>query len=580
MDNSSDSAFALGSNASNETCKMYRGQLLEGTPPYVLLSFLTPLDDQLWTERSLAWNVLFKVYSAVFAFLFLVVALHAVALIVRRECIRMKTKTFFAVYTCIAVLGFSRFLLLVLDPFGLIGFIADHFGKWIIFSRILAVLGFPSLVASYTMVFLTLIKIANASLRKQWYQKWKCVLPIALVPYVIAIGGEVLAHVAPYPLLISVLACESLFAVWGTVLSITYLFAGFRLLRSINRQQKRTVKRRSITVQSDLETNAERVNQREAFQNEEFQRRKRGIQTTTRKIAIITNVTAVTGLFYSLANAVNLIILSLFVFKSCFGFMGERGNSTAWLIMQVGLKSLEVALAANMFYSITDMRALLTNVRRMLLCRHRCCCCCGGRSRMEDSSVHSSRSTTRTFQANNSLASMSTSLALAVAESRMEPAKEEEEEGGVQTEDLAAATADQVDPLHDCRLSHQSVMVETVEIRFDEVSLNSGAAAAAAAEEEEEEAAKMYVLDAQTTSSDCTTESSLHSPCLTDGGSSPGSSSELAGAEATETFDEAVVQREAPATEPAPKPRTRQQPTHLPQHLWPYSSIERDSREE
>lgn len=507
MDNSS-----LGINASNVTCDMYRQQLLEDTPPYLLLTFLTPLDSRLWNERSLTWNVLYKVYSAIFAFLFLVVGLHAVALIIRRECIRMKTKTFFAVYTCIAVLGFSRFLLLALDSFGLIGFIADRFSKWIIVSRFFAVFGFPSLVASYTMVFLTLLKIANASLRKQWYQKWRYVIPVALGPYVIAIGGEVIAHAAPYPLLVSVIACESLFTVWGVVLSITYLFAGFRLLRSINRQQKRTVKRRSVTAQSDVERNPGRAHQREAFVNEEYQRRKRGLQNTTRKIVIITNVTAVTGLIYSLANATNLIVLSLIVFRNCFGFMGERGNSTAWFILQVALKSLEVALAANMFYSITDMRALLNNVKGALLCR----CCCG-RVRMEDSSAHS-RSTTRIFQANNSLASISTSLAN-TPDSRIEQAN------GVQTEDLPERQEDSP-PDHDHQrdiLSDQTVMVETVEIRFDEVSLNSDV------HEVDGETAKMYVLDAQGTPSECTSNS-LQSPSHTDGAFSP-SNSDLAAVE-------------------------------------------------
>ena len=403
--------FAELNVTGNETCDMYRRRLLGEARPHMILSFLTPSDERLWDERDTTWNALYTVYSATFALLFLVVGIHAVMLIIRKDCVRMRTKTFFAVYLCIAILGFSRFLFLVLDPYGVIGFISSSFKEWIIVSRFLAAFGFPSLVASYTMVFLTLLKIADTTLQKRWYQKWKYVIPITLVPYVIAIGGELIAHAAPYPTLIAVTVCESLFTLWGVVISVTYIFAGFRLLRKIDSQQRRTVVRRSV-----VHPNVEAMNRRQAFMDEEYQRRKKGTQGTTRKIAIITNVTAVLGLLYSLASAASLILLSLFIFESCLGFLGRKGNSTAWLIMQVVLKSLEVVLSANMFYSITDMRALVMVVRHLVLCQ---CCPCNTSKDKEEGNSSSEVNATRPLRTNHSLASMSTSLAN-VADSRLD----------------------------------------------------------------------------------------------------------------------------------------------------------------
>ena len=515
------------------TCEMYRRQVIK-TSPYRILSFLAPADEQAWEERSILWNLGFKIFIGIFAFLFLFIGIHVVLLIIRRECVRLKTKTFFAVYTCIAILCFSRFLALVLDPFGILGFISNHFDRWIIISRLLAALGFPSLVASYTMVFLTLLKIANASIQKQWYQKWKYVIPLAVVPYGVAVFGELIALVAPYPALISILVCEALFTLWGAAISLTYLFAGIRLLRTVNKQQRRTM-RRSLNLQVH---NMEYIERREVFINEEYQRRRKGTQGTTRKIAIITYATAIFGMLYSFASAVKLILLSLFVYDSCFGFTGERGNSVAWLIMTIVLTTLEIPLIVNMIYSITDVKAVVTTMKRFLNCQ------C---SAQEDQECGKERAPNQ-LTATGSQASMSTCV---LADSRLDL---HTQVNGDTVQPLMSGNQLDSEPEQPLSTAHQPECTEAiVQVEMSTVQEPSDSEPDEEEEEGEQMAAKAYMLDAQGNSETSIDVSAESEETVTENR-----------AEETECSDKAT-QTDSPRQKPLPKPRKNRKPHHMQQ---------------
>ena len=363
MEDSISGSGELLFSTENSSCKMHKDTLTDGKAPYQILTVLTPLDDSIWKERSDAWFLTFKIYAAVYAVIFLLIGITAVVMIIKKDCIRMKIKTFLAVYVSIAILGFSRSLFLALDPYILIGFIGDRFEGWIIVSRLFAIFGFPSLVASYTLIFLTLLKIANVSAGNQWYERWKFVIPIAATPYVIAITAEVIGLTATYPALVSVIACEAFFSLWGIMMCIVFLFAGVRLLRQVRVHAKRT-NRMSNMERATPEERQQRVE----FANQEHARHHVRIGRTTRKIAIITYATAVLAIIYSVATASNLVALSLFIFDQCIGYM-ERGDSVLWLVNQIVIRTVEIPLALVMLYSITDVSAVLHIMKQLL-----CCC--------------------------------------------------------------------------------------------------------------------------------------------------------------------------------------------------------------
>lgn len=339
------------------SCAEYKANLTGGLPPYQILVFLNPVDNRIWTDRNEGWMGAFKVYVGLLGSVYLLLGLAALILLIKKDCVRLSTKTFFAVYTTIAILGFSRALLLALDPYDILGFISDNFPPWIIVTRILGSLGFPSLVASYTLMVFTLLKIAKANPGKQWYHKWRYVVPIVVLPYVIAIGAEVIGYLAEYPGLLSVIICEMTFALWGVTVCITYLIAGSRLMHQLRKRERNTVR-----MSGDKSTSAVQKD----FAAEEYERHHKHNRRTARKIAIITYGTVLVAFVYSLFTCGNIIMVCLFVFKDCLGFMGVRGNSIAWLVLHIATRTTEIVLTVIMLYSITDVSGVMKLMSRML----------------------------------------------------------------------------------------------------------------------------------------------------------------------------------------------------------------------
>ena len=356
------------SNAS--TCEMYKADITADRLPWQILRFLTPSDTAdraVWQGRDEAWDLAFTVYISVFGSVYLALGLTALVLLIKRDSIRMRTKTFFTVYTTIAILGFSRGLFHVLDPYGILGFIEHRFEQWIIVSRFLATFGFPSLVASYTLLVLTLLRITEVNPGKQWYQHWKFVVPVAIVPYVISLGAEIISQVANYPALIAVIVCEGVFTIWGVTICVTFLFAGVRLLREVRKSQRRTL-RRFTSLPEGNEVGAVEATSEE-FVKQEFKRHHARIGKTVRKITIITYGTAVLGIVYSLVSASTTVVVCLFIFRDCIGFDGSSASAVGWFILQAATRSTEIPLVIVMLYSITDVTIVANFLKKVFLCR-------------------------------------------------------------------------------------------------------------------------------------------------------------------------------------------------------------------
>lgn len=350
------------------SCEEYKRNLTSGLFPYEVLVFLNPVDEDIWTERDDIWNSIFKVYIGLLGSIYLMLGLFSVAMLIKKDCVRLATKTFFAVYSTIAVLGFSRALLLALDPYNLLGFISDSFRQWIIITRLLGSCGFPSLVASYTLMVFTLLKIAKANPGKQWYHKWRFVIPIVVTPYIIAIGAEVIGYFAEYPGFISIIVCEMTFALWGLTVLITYLIAGGRLMHQLRKRERNTVRMSA----SGMARSAEELATQNDFAAQEYQRHHKHNRRTARKIAIITYATVFMACLYSLLTFGNIIMVCLFIFKDCLAHTGVMGNSAAWLGLHISTRATEIILATIMLYSITDMSGVMKFMYRMFVAMCRC----------------------------------------------------------------------------------------------------------------------------------------------------------------------------------------------------------------
>ena len=363
MEGQIDNSSNTSQPAVPQTCEEYKSVITAGLHPYQLVSFIVPLNDTIWTERDEAWTICFIIYTAIMTTIFLMLGIASIVLLIKKDCVRLPTKTFFAVYMSIIVLGFSRALWLGLDTFGLLGFIGDQFPGWLIISRVFAIFGFPSLVASYTLMIFTLLKIAKAVPGKQWYHQWKYIIPIMLTPYIIAFLAQVISELVPYPGLLAIVVCELFFTVWGITVCIAFLSAGNRLLRELRHRERKTI-RVSTTVNPNRENFAEEMAVRHEFASREHHRHTRRTRNTTRKITIITYGTAMFTILYSLITAGGVVMISVLLYHACLGYQGQRGNSTAWLVLETCKRINEIVLALVMLYSITDITGVVK-----LMCR-------------------------------------------------------------------------------------------------------------------------------------------------------------------------------------------------------------------
>lgn len=349
-------------------------EVLRNKSAFLLLYHLTPVNDekqQLWQEQSELWRLLFVLFTAIYGVLYLKLGILCIVMIIKKNSARLPTKTFVVIYSCLAILGLSRALVLALDPFGIVGWIMKPFPYWNIISRMIGALGFPSVAAAYTLVFLTLYKAAEIGASRLWLQNLRVVVSIALVHYVIAIVAEAIAHVAPYPAIISVLICEGSFVLWGILIGIFYLFAGGRLRRKLKGQCTRAVARSLSRLERRPPV---------GLMEEELRRHYKRIAQTVRKIALISYGTAILGILYAAVSAASLVATSLFVFEDCMG-LNQPGNPVVWLSITVVSRNLEISLAYVMLYSVTDVRGVLGSIKQSLLC----CCCTSNTDQMTSS---------------------------------------------------------------------------------------------------------------------------------------------------------------------------------------------------
>lgn len=366
-----------GTNRTAENCMEFVKYFNMDNHPYQTLSLLVPTDDVVWTDRSAAWQVLFIIMVTLLALFYTTVGIVSTILLVRRDCLRLSTRTFFAVYLSMAILGFSRATLFALDPYGILGFIGNSFPGWIVISRFLAAVGFPSLVASCTLIIATLVKLVNASHRKQWYERWSCVLPPLVIPYTIAVIAEALGHISTYSAVFSGIVCETFFVLWGLFICISFLCAGTRLLNTLKNSH------RKVTILSQGGFNDYRPSNTSADQ---FKMHDRKTKRIARKIIVITYGTATTGVLYSLASAGAVVMVLLLTFMDCMGFV-NRTSSALWLGVQFANFVTELFFAGFILYSVTDISLLLSFFKLALCCR-----CCVLRSSSEaDSSTQQER---------------------------------------------------------------------------------------------------------------------------------------------------------------------------------------------
>ena len=339
---------------------------------YSIFSLVVPNDGENWVQRTDAYWAFFYIMLVVFGLLYLCLALGCVILLLKRHLAqRFRVRTFVAIDLALMVLGFSRVLFFILDPWGQSGF-CNHYAC-IVISRLIGALSFPSLTASYTLVLITLWSSTRMQLGQSWIQRLKILIPMCFIHYGVAIAFEILGSIptgSSMIVIILLVICETTFSSWGFLVCFSFLVTGHRLLKKV----ERSVRSSSIICKDSPNITRHQLIENSKFQNQLQNGRKRTKSTlklkhmlrekhkrAVQKVSRITYITVLLGMLYSMVTFINLILICLSLFYGCPGFLGTqtKQHPGVWLTLRYVAFVLELLLAVLLTYSISDYQPIL-----------------------------------------------------------------------------------------------------------------------------------------------------------------------------------------------------------------------------
>lgn len=341
----------LDCEAANDSLPLSCLNLTDFSVPSIMQALLPNCKKGSWTSVNVAWIAAFYVHISVFSVLFLLLGVACIVFLCKRHLAqRFKARTFIAIDVALAILGFSKVLFYILDPWGGSGY-CTHMACMVI-SRLLFAVGFPSLTATYTLVFLTLWHSAQMRLGRACVQQWRVIIPLCFIHYIVAIVFELIgAFAGTYSVLFLLISCEAIFAIWGLFVCATFLVAGIRLLRSVGKSA-----RQSSVVSRDVVT----LNKNSQSRSTMRLRQKKQHKQAIRKVGIVTYTAAILGALYSLLNIVSLIMLCMTLFGECPSINDQPTQSAdLWLALKYVGTGLEFCMAILLLYSINDIRPVV-----------------------------------------------------------------------------------------------------------------------------------------------------------------------------------------------------------------------------
>ena len=332
-----------------------------------LMMNISVTNEDIWGKETSVWLAFFYLYIATFVIAFcILVALAFYVVTQRKKAERSRLKkvnTFYAINSMIIIMGVLRVAHLIFDPYYVEGWLHErvpHIILSIIFS-----MGFPSLTASYLLVFITLWMSRRIKGAFTCIQKLSVLIPLCAFQFVVTLLVELIALSNQYEIIYLIIACDLFFCLWGIVICVLFLLAGRLLIKSIG-----VGNRSSVCVDEENKVGTD-VRQRRYTGSRRFTFTKRrsstlsykrkGIEHRQRammKVTIVTLASAILGILYSLVSIVNVALAIALLFQeTCVN--QASGNRAVWLFMQYFARIIELLLGFLLLYSVADTTKLM-----------------------------------------------------------------------------------------------------------------------------------------------------------------------------------------------------------------------------
>jgi hypothetical protein len=329
-----------------------------------------------WPAAKDEWQGAWEVHYIGFGVLFLLLAVWSILAIIRaRTTPLLVTRRFcYAVNCLLIIFGITRALALFLYPYELVD---NAGGTPVVLQRLLFGIGFPCLIAGFTLIHYAFLEAAKVTFSKRRIQSLRFIFGVIGVHVTLVLVAEIVTSYVKNTSIL-VIICMMYFIICALAVSASVFYSGFHVMKE-SKTHRRTLKRISVRSAGDKKTSVKYSNK----------------ESNTNKVARVTMATACLGV----ACAAIQIYAMAEVFK-------VRADGLVipepwpWWVYVTLFRLVELGLAATMAYTVSQPKKGETRIHEFV----RCCASTHNERRdtFTDSGVTISNDTVMRYSVKNS----------------------------------------------------------------------------------------------------------------------------------------------------------------------------------
>lgn len=263
-----------------------------------------------WNRAKPRWGIWWEVHwiSLGAAFVLLSV-IFTIALLKSSKRTTCRRKPYIiAINVLLVVLCATRALYLLLDPYGS----RQKLPRWL--AGLLFNISFPCLTSAFCLILYVFLGVARLQLISKRLQNARFFVAVISFHFTAVLVAVICVILAPQIAEEAYVFCHLFFILWGLVLSVTFIYGGIKVIRSVKMVSKQ--------LQRQSRTNASKVGK-------------------------VTVFTSVLGLACSILHFYSLYIVYRF-----YRDPKERPEPWMWWAFQTCFRLIEIAMICNISYCI------------------------------------------------------------------------------------------------------------------------------------------------------------------------------------------------------------------------------------
>lgn len=300
-----------------------------------------------WPAAKDVWKGAWELHFIGFGVMFLLLAVWSILALIRaRRTTLLVTRRFcYAVNCLLVVFGVTRALALFLYPYEMVD---NAGGTPLVLERLLFGIGFPCLIAGFTLIHYAFLEAAKVSFSKRRIQSLRFIFAVILVHVILVLIAEIVTSYVNNTSIL-VIVCMMYFIVCALAVSVSVFYSGFRVMKE-SKTHRRTLKR--MSVRDDARTDNKKPSTRYSTK-----------QSNTSKVARVTIVAALLGV----ACAAVQIYAMAGVFKvRSQGF--KSPDPWSWWAYVTMFRLIEFGLALTMAYTVSQPKKGGASLRDFVEC--------------------------------------------------------------------------------------------------------------------------------------------------------------------------------------------------------------------